>query len=436
MKIRSLNNATTLFQGDICSVIVDPWIVGDLYEDSWSPVVEMADLGFLKPVDHVIISHIHEDHWDIETIKHFGPDTTFHIPTMKVNNVIERSLIENGYKHVKFHELGERANLNDEFSFRFIAPLNAFGQELGRYDEGYETDATHIDTGIILTYRPEDRHHLLLCDNSPYDTEMLADIVEEEIETLWYPFNSYAQDYPLCYENFTFDERVSRSAKMNARNLKAVCDAIATVNAKYCFPHSSDFVLNGKRKDDFERFVDQKFMDRKAAADLMRSELKARNLPCEANYCTAADEIDLSDGTLKIERGRFETRPVKGRNLVYSDPRGLDLKHALQEATRNMFARVERFGIKLGDSTNDWVLEINSGDFFGRIRYLERDVIFDDEPHDRKLLRMSINRDLLEKVLSRDLHWNNLQIGFHLDWIREPEEFNDDVYKAINFLHV
>ena len=207
MKIRSLNNATTLFQGDNCSVIVDPWIVGDLYEDSWSPVVEMADLGFLKSVDHVIISHIHEDHWDIETIKHFRSDTTFHIPTMKVNNVIERGLTENGYKHVEFHELGERANLSDEFSFRFIAPLNAFGQELGRYDEGYETDATHIDTGIILIYRPEDRHHLLLCDNSPYDTEMLADIVEEEIETLWYPFNSYAQDYPLCYENFTFDER-------------------------------------------------------------------------------------------------------------------------------------------------------------------------------------------------------------------------------------
>ena len=48
MKIRSLNNATVLIQSDECSLLIDPWLVGDLYGGAWSPFATCENLEFLK----------------------------------------------------------------------------------------------------------------------------------------------------------------------------------------------------------------------------------------------------------------------------------------------------------------------------------------------------------------------------------------------------
>ena len=92
MKIRSLNNASTLFSSNDSSVLVDPWLIGDLYGSNWSPFVLMDDLSFLDSVLDVIITHIHEDHWDKATLKLFDKSVNFHIPKTLVNGVIERGL--------------------------------------------------------------------------------------------------------------------------------------------------------------------------------------------------------------------------------------------------------------------------------------------------------------------------------------------------------
>ena len=68
MKIRSLNNATSLLKNEDFNLLLDPWLIAKLYGGAWTPVINLDNLEFLNDVNTVFISHIHEDHWDYKTL--------------------------------------------------------------------------------------------------------------------------------------------------------------------------------------------------------------------------------------------------------------------------------------------------------------------------------------------------------------------------------
>ena len=56
--------------------------------------------------------------------------------------------------------------------------------------------------------------HIALCDNTPYLPEsgkLIKELVPRgfNIGSIWYPFNGAAQDYPLCYDNLSLQEKKS-----------------------------------------------------------------------------------------------------------------------------------------------------------------------------------------------------------------------------------
>ena len=63
-------------------LLIDPWIVGNLYLDTWSPSVVPSknDVEDVQTYRNVFISHLHMDHWDLETIKLLHPRPDFFFP--------------------------------------------------------------------------------------------------------------------------------------------------------------------------------------------------------------------------------------------------------------------------------------------------------------------------------------------------------------------
>lgn len=91
-----------------------------------------------------------------------------------VNRVVEKRLKSLGFESIEFADFSENIALNNTLAIKIIPPLNAFAQDLGMYAEGYEYDATNIDTAVLLTDSQSDSSHLFLCDNSPYDLKGLG----------------------------------------------------------------------------------------------------------------------------------------------------------------------------------------------------------------------------------------------------------------------
>lgn len=438
LKIRSLNNATTCFSYNEESIIVDPWIVGNLYENTWSPTALMQDLSFLKNVSKVVISHLHEDHWDIESIKHLNKDTEFHIPDLKLNFIISNKLIELGYLNIFKHKINKTVQISKNFKLKFIEPLNTFGQEIGKYIDGYETSATNIDCGILINHIDTQSNHLLLCDNTPYDHLRLKEVLKKEhINSLWYPYNGYAQDYPLCYDNLNLKEKRDISLKMSLKREEYIVKTIKEISPDYTFPHSSDFILN-TRREEFFKVHSNEFMERKLYHKRLQKKLDELNIKSISQFLNISDEALFVDNKFLIERNKYELKkiinlPEKQNNKI--DIEISNIEKLLEKSVSGMFERIKRFNIKTETSLNEWLLQINLENFSYYIDFSQKKTLKSLDTNNRKILSLEIDKLTLYKLLNRELHWDNAQIACILNWRRNPNIFNESLIRSINFLH-
>ena len=51
-------------------------------------------------------------------------------------------------------------------------------------------------------------------------------------------------------------------------------------------------------------------------------------------------------------------------------------------------------------------------------------------------LKCTIDLRLLRRILDRSSHWNNAEIGCHIEFIREPNYFSPDMHTALQFFHL
>lgn len=437
MKIRSLNNATIHVETVDLSLLIDPWIVGALYKGAWSPRTRLKDLSFLSSINYVFISHIHEDHWDLDTLDRVPRDTKILLPNFTVNRVIEKKIKELGFSTVVFIDIGETFSLNETINIRVIPPLNSFGQEIASYEEEYEYDATSIDSSLLLTDQRSISSHLFLCDNSPYDLKKLQEEVQIELTTLWYPFNSYAQDYPICYQNISVSDKRLIHDKMHKIRVDSTVNAIERLSPKYCFPHSADFVLNGQVADTFAKYVCDDFIDRKKVAQ--KYGLQLSNINTRSEYAEAGDLVMVSNGDISISRDSYEYSIVKpASRLPALETEDLeDIYTALTYSFKRMLERAARFGVDV-EKAKDWILSLKVDDSYISFCFSEKKLYLSKRVdwNSRKLLQINLTYKQLSALLKRDLHWNNAMIGYHLKYLRIPNEFCQEVYKALNFLHL
>ena len=80
MKIKNIHNAFTVIEDDNNKIIFDPWISDGIFDGSWGIFPPVNNIEkYLENVTHCFISHIHEDHFDLEAIKLLDTHTQFFI---------------------------------------------------------------------------------------------------------------------------------------------------------------------------------------------------------------------------------------------------------------------------------------------------------------------------------------------------------------------
>ena len=81
MKIKNIHNAFTIVNSSNYKIVCDPWISDGIFDGSWGifPPVQNIE-KYLDDTTHCFISHIHEDHFDINAIKLLDKNVKFLIP--------------------------------------------------------------------------------------------------------------------------------------------------------------------------------------------------------------------------------------------------------------------------------------------------------------------------------------------------------------------
>jgi len=111
MHVTMLGHASLLCETEDVRILMDPWLVGPANFRSWwhLPAVDL-DPAKLPELDYIYISHLHDDHFHVSTLKRLPQRPTVLIPRLYHNRLVCR-LRELGYTQIKELPHGKHVHL-------------------------------------------------------------------------------------------------------------------------------------------------------------------------------------------------------------------------------------------------------------------------------------------------------------------------------------
>jgi L-ascorbate metabolism protein UlaG (beta-lactamase superfamily) len=436
------NNATVVLNNEF---IFDPWLYGSLYHNSWSPDKKTLKKSKLKNIKYCFISHLHQDHWDLDTIKYFPKKTLFILPKLKINKVIEVFLKKSGYSKILYVPLKKFIKIDDKYSISVVRPLNQ--DSLEAKNKIYKKKYQDIDTGCIIKIKNDNSHHLLLSDNSPYNEKVFfKDYKNLKINSAWVPINGYAQDYPFCYDNILTSEKKRIIKIMNNKRQNFLVKFLKKLKPDLILPYSSTFTLNGKNKRIFYKTIDQNFFEYKDYCNFFSSKFKIKNIKQLEPYQTLY--VENNEYKIKSDNSK-NIIELKVKNLKNNFPKlssNYKVKHLENDLNISLKLLKDRiYKYKFNK------IKINHTAFFILINKINKIYKIDFQKFYclefngnknliinkfKNSLILKVDLDIIANILNRKSHINNCTIGFKLNWERYPKNhYNSELYDTLNFLH-
>jgi len=101
MRVTMLGHACLLCETEDARILMDPWLVGPANFRSWWHLPETPfDPSKLPPLDYLYLSHLHEDHFHVQTLKRLDRRPTVLVPRLYHNRLVSR-LNQLGFTRIK-----------------------------------------------------------------------------------------------------------------------------------------------------------------------------------------------------------------------------------------------------------------------------------------------------------------------------------------------
>ena len=437
------NNASVIINHEF---IFDPWLYGSLYNNSWYPYGDKTLKKIkLKKIKYCFISHLHQDHWDLETIKYLPKKTIFIIPKLQINKIIEVQLRKLNFNNIIYAPIKKFTKIDQKYSISVVRPLNSEGLETK--NKIYKNNNKEIDTGCIVKIKNDNSHHLLLSDNNPYNLKaFLKDYKKIKINSIFFPFNGYASDYPFCYDNFSIRKKKELSKIKIYKLQEKLYKLFKKIKPAVLIPYSSNFKLENDNKKLFYQIIDQKFFDKKKYSNFFSKKYKMKNI----QYLQPNQTLYFSDNNYKIKSDNsenlinYKTKIIKSNfPKVHKNYKLSDLENDLKISLSFFEKRIKKFKLNLKKIEQTVFIiilkklnKIYKIDFnklvISQLNYKDKNYL---KNKFNKILILKTNINIISNILNRKLHMNNCVIGLCLNWERYPNHYNSEVIDSLNFFH-
>ncbi len=242
MKVTFISNAAAIYESQGFRLLADPWLSESCFDKSWyhdPPLLKTTPTSYLD-VDALYISHIHQDHCDVETLKHFRRD----IPIVTLSDKYDfcaKHLHKMGFTNI--HGLRDRDAEQwktpwTEMKLTMFAPFathpfHASECELGNV----------VDSALLIE---ADGQSVLNCNDNTLTVEKAHWFRETYgAPTLAQLNYNCAGPYPACFNNLTLAEKRSESLRLIGVNLNHMKDTAIALGAKAVQPFAGAFRLGG-----------------------------------------------------------------------------------------------------------------------------------------------------------------------------------------------
>jgi UDP-MurNAc hydroxylase len=417
-----IGNACGIFTGqEGTRVLCDPWIANGVFEGSWyhyPPLTTHPEdvLG----VDAVYVSHLHPDHFDE---RFFNFDKNIPIIALEHgHNFLRKKLLELGYNNLVLVKDGETVSFK-EFTITMFAPFtrnNFHEAEVGNLIDS----AMIIDCNGVKAFNAN--------DNTPTPETCVK--LKQRFGTIDLAMINYnaAGPYPASFVNLSEAEKRSEHNRVLDRNIDYMHNLVETLAPRMILPFAGAYILGGQLSR-LNEFLGTTTWD-VCAVKLNEIGLTAT----EVVRLREHDVLNIESGEsspeyepLNSEHMKQYTQQISHDKYPYEldiMPNSEQIIADLETASDRMRQRMTRAGI-----TSDRIVTINVDG-----KAIQIHPTFSSETNINATPRLACSLDLrlLRRILDRTSHWNNAEIGCHVEFNRVPNEYQPDLHTALQFLHL
>lgn len=416
MKFKFIGNAGGIFQGSKgTKILCDPWIIDGVFESAWYHYPPLkTKVSDIQDVDAIYVSHVHPDHYD-DRYFNFPKD----MPLIILNegpNFLKKNLINKGYTN--FIEIKNDQTVQfREFKLTAYKP---FAKHI--FEESLLGNL--IDSALVL--ESDETIAINFNDNQP--DERACIFLKNKFKKIDLAMLNYnaAGPYPSCFDNLTEEEKIKENKRILKRNFDHLCNIIPILKPKSVLPFAGSYIIGGKN------YYKNKYLGTTTwdeCADYLQSNLKFKtNVFClrenqifdikKQKQLEKYEKINIKEmnnyiKTLKNKKYEYENDEIPDKAKLISD---------VKIASERFLERVKKFNINLNSNVYIKIgnedIQIVKGNDQNRALYCELDL------------------KLLNRIIHKKAHWNNAEIGTHINFKRSPNKMDPDVHTCMSFFHL
>lgn len=419
MKVQFISNACAIFESNSgTKIITDPWLDDGVFEGSWCHFHKLKTRWEdIQDVDAVYVSHVHPDHYD-ERFFNFRKD----IPILVMDhgfNFLHKNLTKAGYTNLIKIKDGETKSFKD-FECSIFAPFVG-----NNYFEENTKVGNLIDSALIL--KTDGQTIFNANDNTP-DVKACNMLKEKfgKFDLSMLNYNA-AGPYPSCFDNLSEEEKFEEHNKNLERNINYLKDNLEVLESKYFLPFAGAYAIGGSK------YFKNKYLGTTSWDDCAERIRKFTHLKTETICLRENDVFDLDTGKSDNEYVPIDEDEIKN----YIENQLSDIKYPYEKLDYPDIEGLHQDlhnSIKALNERNKRIRIVPDMDVYVFIEDEAFNICRCEKPKGR--LECRLDPRLLKQILNREAHWNNAEIGCHIDFHRSPNYYSPDIHTMLQFLHL
>jgi UDP-MurNAc hydroxylase len=437
MELRHLQSSTQLIELNNQKILTDPWLTDGEYFGSWYhyppfPNEKIRELQY----DYIYVSHIHPDHLSEKTFLAL-PDKKPVLIRALESKFVKRKIEMLGFDVIEC-EHGEPFHLGDGSSITIYAADNCnpelCGKSMGCAPLEKKFGSTSIDT---LALFESEQGKILNTNDCPYDlakNTIKENGLNKDIDLLLVGYAG-AGPYPQCFKFSSEEEKYIAAKNKEHQFLEMTRKYVDCVKPKTYAPFAGTYILGSRLSvlnqargvpslEDAVSFLTQITSDGPKCIHLEQFD----------SYNVSTGELEKKSKFQNIGYEEFVDQ-ISAYHLDYDFDNWDedDLEDLFLQAHQRFSTKASTIGVH---SETEIIIQSD------RIAY---SMTTKSAPKKVKLncsmeypsLRVTLNHNLLNRLLRgpRFAHWNNAEIGSHLQYERLPNTFERGLHHCLCFFH-
>jgi len=420
------------------SILCDPWFTDTAYFGSWChyPPITFKPSEF-NFVDYIYISHIHPDHFDIQTLEQIDHQIPILILERK-NKFLKTAIQKIGFKVIEVPH-NQKVYLNSNITVEILHAGFCDPELCGKLTAcDVMVRGEIIDSMAVFS---NGKQTVVNTNDCPYYiAASSAKIIKKQygdIDCLLVGYAS-AGPYPQCFDNLTTEKK-----KMKARHKKndfitMMIRYLDIFKPTYWIPFAGRYTLSGKLShlNDLRGVPELEYLDYTfKEPSIYHDGLRLMNTGCTLDLDTGKQDILFTPDD-QVEKKRYIKDVLNKRIFDYeNDPEVTELE--IDKLMIGAYSRFEQKRRELQYTSERIIYFKNDHDYNFITLNGQGWGIQISKPEDNYLI-IELDSKLLARLLKgpKYAHWNNAEVGSHLKFHRNPDTYERALHHCLYSLYI